>query len=371
MHRYASWGIGFCDLDFRRVSVWDRSSAGTPFLRSVPVGMPRIPDRLLDNVFYLYASKADAHAGERCGGTGFLVRVPSERAPDLVAYIYGVTNWHVACRDGFSVVRLNTLNGDTDVFPFEPHEWTFDPKFDIAVRAIPLLENRHELRLIDVRGFINDQRLEQYRIGLGDDVFMLGRFIDHDGGQTNRPTARFGNISLMPSPIEQPNHKVADSYCIDLHSRTGYSGSPVFVYRTPAGDLELAREKYSEHPINSLGPSFLAFLGIHWGQFPERWRIEGGVTVPEADETGPLVLEGQYVRGVSGMTCVLPASKIVEVLNMPKLKAQREAADQRMELRFIPDAEAATNPDENPDHKENFNRLVSEASKKRPLTDKT
>jgi hypothetical protein len=145
---------------------------------------------------------------------------------------------------------------------------------------------------------------------------------------------------------------MANSYCVDMHSRSGYSGSPVFVYRTPAGDLELtAKNATSAHSLHSLGAAFLGLLGIHWGQFPESWPIEGRRAVAgEAAQRGPLVLEGQSVKGVSGMTCVLPAAHIVEVLNMPVLRNARTQRDQELAeyLRkhggLPPDAESA-NPE--------------------------
>lgn len=371
MLRWPSFG----DLLFERHrEVWARSSAGTRFPRSVPVGMPKIPDMMLDSVFYLYESEEDAKAGIGFGGTGFLVFIPSKVSPEG-GYVYGITNWHVACGDGYSVVRLNTLAGDTDIFPFELHEWTFDPRYDIAVKALPIDVSTHRLSVIDASTFMTPEIQDRCRIGLGDDVFMLGRFVDHDGGQSNRPTARFGNISLMPSPIVQPNGKTADSYCVDLHSRSGYSGSPVFVYRVPGDDLELMANRIMGREVPR-SVSFLALLGIHWGQFPERWRIEdGGVIADEA--SGPLIREGQYVKGLSGMTCVLPAACITEVLNMPSLREPREKTERELAARLRqsgavpPDAESATKPEENPDHREDFTALLGEAAKPKPKGGRT
>jgi hypothetical protein len=74
-------------------------------------------------------------------------------------------------------------------------------------------------------------------------------------------------------------------------------------------------------------------LGIHYAQFPERWYV--GEAPPNTEAEGfkvPFVREGAYVKGLSGMTLVLPAWNIADVLNLPRLKAEREAAD---------DAEAA------------------------------
>ena len=61
---------------------------------------------------------------------------------------------------------------------------------------------------------------------------MVGRFVDHDGGPTNLPAARFGNISIGPSKIRSELGKYVDTICLDTNSRTGFSGSPVYVYRT-------------------------------------------------------------------------------------------------------------------------------------------
>jgi hypothetical protein len=294
--------------------------------------MPRIPPKALDLVFYLYHRVEDAREGRDFGGTGFFVEVPS-RVPSR-RYFYAVTNWHVACEDGASVIRLNTKGGGTDIFEFGPEEWEFDPRFDIAVMPIALNPEVHAYSVIPApEGFVMQENLERAKLGPGDDVFMVGRFVDHDGGAVNRPAARFGNISVMPSPIEQPNGKMADSYCIDLHSRSGYSGSPVFVYRTPGGwDLSSPTlELTADTVVLTEGPKYLALLGIHFAQFPEKWELARPDLIKTESSAVPLIREGAYVKGLSGMTCVLPAWCIYEVLDMPNLKQPREAAEAQLE----------------------------------------
>lgn len=228
--------IGFKDLGFQRIPVPAQSSRGTPFTRWIPFGMPRIPPDVLKCVCYLYATEKEAETGKGFGGTGFVVTFPSRFSDSL--FVYVVTNHHVACSEGASVVRLNTIDGATDIYPFEPDQWHFDPRYDVAVHPINVHKDRHNISVIHNPSFLTKEMLELRKIGAGDDVFMVGRFVDHDGGSTNQPAVRFGNISVMPSPIKQPNGLMADAFCIDLHSRSGYSGSPVFVYRTPGNDLE-------------------------------------------------------------------------------------------------------------------------------------
>lgn len=296
--------------------------------------MPRIPEQILDCVFYPYAEEESARKGTEFGGTGFLVGIPSRHAG--LFFSYAVTNHHVACSGGSSVIRINTVNGEPDIFAFEPHDWHFDPRFDIAVRGIGLSENSHKYALIGPDSFTSQEQVHEKKIGVGDDVFMVGRFVDHDGGPINKPAARFGHISVMPSPIKQPNGQTADSYCIDLHSRSGYSGSPVFVYRTPGYDLEERLPKdLKDAKLLIAGTNYLGLLGIHFAQFPEQWQIGISPTAlkPEASDV-PLVIEGGYVKGLSGMTCVLPAWTIMEVLNSPRLVESRNQIDDEEDIRL-------------------------------------
>ena len=258
----ADLGVSFADLDFARRSIPCISSAGTRYNRSIPVGMPKIERRLLDTVVYLYADRASAEAGKNFGGTGFMAFLPGEMFPESTAYFYAITNWHVAVRDGFSTIRINTTDG-IDVFEFEPHEWHFMPQYDIAVIPMPFNAQRHKAAMIKSDFFVKRELFSEQVLGVGSDVFMLGRFIDHDGGQTNMPAARFGHISVLPAPIMQPNHAMADSFCIDMHSRTGFSGSPVFAYKIPSSEFA---ESAGDDP-------YFGLLGIQWGQFPEQMAI--------------------------------------------------------------------------------------------------
>jgi len=190
--------------------------------------MPKIPTSVLESTFYLYRSREDAERGEPFGGTGAFIGMPTESSD--VSFLYAVTNWHVAVDQGFSVMRFNKRNGGVDVFELDPHEWEFPPNGpDIAV-AMPRASElklsilTHEVFAIPTTLFVPedelvlpDPRLKRLprkpgesprldlEIGPGDDVFMVGRFVDHDGKDTNVPSVRFGNISTLPQAIKQPN----------------------------------------------------------------------------------------------------------------------------------------------------------------------
>jgi hypothetical protein len=297
--------------------------------------MPRISPRLLDTTFYLYRNEEDAAAGHKAGGTGFLVAYwpPADlqllgKSPPRktrVTHVYAVTNWHVACR-GCSIVRLNTVDGRTEIFAFDPSDWKFlKGADDVAAIRIPVDRTKHRFNAIETQRLVKKPPFTSEGIGPGDDVFMVGRFIDHDGGITNQPAVRFGHISMLPAPIYLDElRRERDYYCVDLHSRTGFSGSPVFVYRTIGQDLDGADiaalirklQQGRDLPFWELRPMF-ALLGIHCAQFPEAWELKSKKGKPT----------NEYVMGMSGMTMVAPSWAILETLEHPDLQQERKELD--------------------------------------------
>ena len=299
--------------------------------------MPKIPARTLDIVCYLYPTRADAAAGENFGGTGFLVAIPSEADPTK-SFVYVVSNWHVACR-GCPVVRINRLDGGVDVFDFKCSDWIFDKDVgaDVATVPIALDINIHQFFTVDIEALLSREVADASEIGPGDDVFMIGRFVDHDGGTVNRPAARFGNISINPTPLLMETGKRAEAYCIDLHSRSGYSGSPVFVYRTPGYDLgHMLGADGGPPKLLAAGTNFFALLGIHFGQFPELWEVTSAGKLNHDAAREPLLTDGKFIRGLSGMTCVVPAWIIAALLNLPVFVEQRSQTNRLLAAQTLP-----------------------------------
>ena len=130
---------------------------------------------------------------------------------------------------------------------------------------------------------------------------------------------------------------------IDAHCRTGFSGSPVFVFRTLGSHF---LETQPEGAILKGGGHLIKLLGILWGQFPEMWELKElreGKT-PQA-QSSSLITDGKYVEGMSGMSCVIPSSFIRElVINDPTLRSMRLEREEQYEpylvnLRLAPRAE--------------------------------
>lgn len=341
--------------DFGFDEAWGKilSSSGVPQPVRVWLGMPKIPSTYSKCVFYLYSDQESARAGINEGGTGFLIGVPSKLAGGH--YLFAVTNWHVAVRGGFSVIRMNKLNGETEIIDLGPDQWLFTPHdYDICITPIEADEKVHDISFVPVNLFVDENYIKKFDVGPGDDVFMSGRFIDSDGGQTNTPALRFGNISMMPQLMRQDNNVDRKSYYIDLHSRSGFSGSPVFVYRTIGQDLSVL-----ERPLPANG-NIVGLLGIHWGQAPEEWAIDSRGIVERSRKSQKLftvILKRVlrrftrkqdtstatigYVKGWSGMTCVAPAYEIKKLLEIPQIAARltKLEAEVRQKLRDVPNPE--------------------------------
>lgn len=304
------------DFKFDERLVWATTTRGTRYQKVAWSGMPKIPRELLDATFYLYPDRESAEAGADFGGTGFLLARHFHNDPTQ-SVIYAVTNYHVAIRDGCSVIRLNHKDGSTEILEFGPEDWTFISNGpDIAAVALSDM-SKVISTAISIEMLALPPEIERYEIGPGDNVFMVGRFVDHGGKVKNEPAVRFGHLSMMPLPMKQKgNGAVHKSYCIDMHSRSGYSGSPVFCYRTMTDYLA------ETSLVVDSGRQFIALLGIHWGQFPEEWEL--GTRAKSAKPDVSVEGDERYIVGMSGMTCVAPASDIVALLETGRLQSDFE-----------------------------------------------
>src|SRR6266568_6442901 len=211
---------------YARVRAW--TDSGLEYWYWVPE-MPRIPEAFLDSVAYLYPTKEFAEAGRRAGGSGFVVGVPEpdekghvfQPGPDFRAmgqagwarhFLYVVTAAHVVFGESDSpVVRLNQVTpwlgygredeappptGPTEVLDLPTEAWVRHPSDDVAICPIGPSSLYPNFAFIPESYLLREERLD--RIGPGDETFFVGRFITHEGTQKNTPTARFGNISMMP-----------------------------------------------------------------------------------------------------------------------------------------------------------------------------
>jgi Trypsin-like peptidase domain len=293
--------------------------------------MPWIEPRYLECAAYLYPSITDAENGSRIGGSGFVVGIDVGKhgvnyavRPQVLCI---VTNKHVI-DGGNKVVRINTITGGGDIIPLNGVPWyTHSGGDDLAVCPVKTsFLHKATIYHIPSNSLITKKIIEDYDIGPGDDVFVVGRFVNHEGKQRNLPSARFGNIAQMPwEPIEF-NGFLQESFLVEARSIAGYSGSPVFVFLPPAPvpsnlNPEI-RKRVTEGMLGWPGVSKKRFnlpiplgpwlLGVDYCHIHRDERIWNRRT----KEANP----DWFVRSNTGMMGVVPAWKLAEILEGADLK---------------------------------------------------
>jgi hypothetical protein len=278
--------------------------------------MPRVADEVLDCAIYLYPSENDAEAGKAVGGTGFLASVPSETHQDAW-YVYAITNWHVVDPfDGNSpVVRLNTQGGGFDVVELAPEQWTRHPDWDdIAACFIGLSRDLNRFKCVPTTRFMTDRAIQANDVGVGDETFMVGRFITHEGRQRNWPTLRFGNIAMMNHEPVHFRNRNQEAFLVEARSLSGFSGAPVFVHIPP-----LTVRPRSGGEIDSLEYRWW-LLGIDCGHLP-KWQAV-------VDEGQKPIPQDYQVELNTGMMVVIPAWKIAGLLQDDSFVSERKGFDE-------------------------------------------
>lgn len=354
--------------DFQRQPVERQTPSGHRYIAWRPSGVPRIADEMLQSVFYLYPSRRAAEEGEETGGTGFIVAYSSPKVANAY-FLFAVSNKHVVADAGASVIRLNKTDGGVDPIELEPHEWYFTNKHDLAIVPIRVDLARHRVKAVPFSDLITPDALKSFDIGPGDEVFMIGRFVKHDGKLVNAPSVRFGNLSMMVDYIEHPSLGMQESFAVEMRSMGGYSGSPVYIYPS---------EWNMNRGSHTIGNQRLFLLGVDWGHIVDHSEVRVKIvrTETQAAQSDQKIA---YVAANTGMNGVVPAWRLAEMIKNNPWTSAIEAEEARLVARdaasksgvSLDSAGVATEQigDANPNHLADFTRLVDVAARKRPQDD--
>jgi hypothetical protein len=288
------------------------------------------------NIVFLASSSSGQPAAPI--GSGFFVAYGSSESPEDH---YLVTAAHVV--DAGLVnrslfVRTNTPAGRKDV-QTDPAHWYRSPDTDLAVLPVGAVAgappryllspsapnpNTGSATIVEIDApalrvgmFVADGRIPTDPngppIAEADDIFVPGLFVASPGKTLNQPIVRFGRISLRPrEPIPMmfrlpdelsPSHHDADAYLVETRSWGGESGAPVYV--TYSSD----REPGHLYVTNAMR---WALLGVMQGHFDIPRRLHGG--------PAPLLID---VGVNAGIAIVVPAAKLLELLDHPDLVNRR------------------------------------------------
>jgi len=328
MHR-AAGSIGARTWSWEIVRVLGEDGGLTTEWRRV---LPKIEDRLLDSVVYLYPNEGAAKDGVKIGGSGFLVGVLSRE--QQFVHLYVVTNRHVVEDDAMGrssrVVRLTSREEPTVIRSAPGSEWVLSEEDDLAVWYFGTqVWGGDNYACVPFDSLVQERARGDYFVGA--ECVMLGRFITKDGKQRNLPTARFGNISMLPlEPYVDAKGASSHAFLVETRSQAGYSGSPVFVYRrtghveVPIRPFEAYRQGTRMVPAPLMEMWNFQLLGI------DRSHLANVTTVREQFENGRLSnephpkLPDAGVELGSGMLVVVPAWKLAELINREDVRNVRE-----------------------------------------------
>lgn len=268
----------------------------------------RVPDSALKSVVYLGSgsSSANFHAV----GTGFLI--DHRRIPGSAYYL--VTADHVAkkLKPRFAI-QFNDKDGKSHVQQSQKlFAWWRHPTDKTVDAAVFPWGFKGGFATLPIERFLTDQNLELTRIGIGDEVFIVGLFRKWAGRDHVIPIVRHGHIAMMAGePIPMKNYGNALMHLVEAFSLAGMSGSPVIARQTMTVPLA-SQDAFHASVGMVLGDMYL--LGLVHGIFPTEVAYE----VQDADP-------GQVWH--SGISLVVPSTKILEILNQPKLvEYERRAA---------------------------------------------
>jgi hypothetical protein len=151
-------------------------------------------------------------------------------------------------------------------------------------------------------------RIAKFEIGIGDETFAVGLFTRFHGDSQLSPIVRTGNIAMIPKDkVPLAGFGEADVYLVEGRSIGGLSGSPVFCRNTV--NMPGVTPEKEMRKIGGVGSTH--FLGLMHGH----WDLPVTYTTPNREEAVNM-----------GISIVIPASKILEVLNGPELAEVREKA---------------------------------------------
>jgi hypothetical protein len=267
----------------------------------------RVPDRLVTCVGFISLAGSEP----QYIGTTFIVGVAGKWGN---AYPHAVTAKHVAeWVDGKPfMIGVNFKDGEMGWFGSNMKWWYHPTESDTVDVAVTVFTptSRMDVEYLPETIFATDKRIEQYAIGVGDEINVVGLFTEFFGSRKHIPIVRTGNIAMMPSDKLPVNGGEAEVYLVEGRSIGGLSGSPVFVRHTVTMPVIAADTK---EPQRVSGVSQLHLLGLMRGH----WDLKLGADPAQAEAVN------------MGIAIVIPAQKILEVLYHPELVALREEQDDR------------------------------------------
>ena len=272
----------------------------------------RLADRIL-NTACLLGFKQET---PRYGGSGFVVGVPGANGN---SHLYLVTAKHIAERLECCpiIMGFNHRDGSKALIEADDVHWYTHPTeadaVDAAVTPFPPIEcDSLDIEPIPEHLFASPENVCDGSIAVGDEISAIGVFTRFSYEDRHLPIVRTGNLAMLPNlsmPIR--NFEPMEAYVAEIK---GLSGSPVWV-RQPAQVKAVDEDVQQSSAFRGADMLFLGLLHDGW-EIPEQ--------VMDAHSS-------YYTEGMTeGMSIIVPAHKILEIIHQPELEAMRREGGEKI-----------------------------------------
>jgi hypothetical protein len=309
----------------------------------------RLPDQVLNTCCFISANTQEP----QFGGTAFIVSI---KGAHNNVFLYLVTAKHVAeAVEGCPfVVGLNQKNGKKARLEADGNKWYYHPTEPNAVDAAVTLFAPSHYDLLNIEWvheglFATPNVMQSAGIGIGDEIAVVGLFTRFWGKDQYFPIVRIGNLAMLPReriPVEK--FDPMDAYLAEGRSIGGLSGSPVFVRQT----LNMNVGDGKGNVLQFSGTGQIHFLGLMHGH----WRVGQASLRKEGIEASEAVN--------MGVSIVVPAHKIREILDQPELANMRKQLDEEITRENGPVQDSELKKPEHVLTKQEFESVLKKASRK-------
>lgn len=263
-------------------------------------------------------------------GTAFIVGIQMDMTR---GFAHLVTAKHVAeaIEPGETVIAVNAKDGMPRYVHTGQNHWFYHPteanSVDVAVLPFGSANfSEYDITWIPEQIFASEKRISEWGIGLGDEIIIIGLFTKFFGASHLIPLVRTGNIAMMPKDrVPVRDFGPMEAYLAEGRSIGGLSGSPVFVRSTFNIPGKTQRGEIAQ--VAGLGP--FHFLGLMHGH----WDLP--TSFSEAQQTEAVNM---------GVSIIVPAHKILEVLYHPELVTMRKEHLARENQSNLPTADIVKKP---------------------------
>jgi hypothetical protein len=285
----------------------------------------RVPDQVRNTVLFVRRESDVAYRG-----TAFIVTVPGANDND---FAFTVTARHVAekLQGNNYLVRANKKDGTPVVMYGKPTDlWWYHPTerehVDAAVTLFsPAYTNLAQLDVerIPIGMFADENVIKEHNIGVGDEVFITGLFTEVQETTKNIPIVRTGTVAMIPGEKIPFGDSLIEAYLVESRSIGGLSGSPVFVRETLKTLVYTASGRILDSASQPLEPNQIIEMQgtgrfYFFGSMIGHWDLPKGFTTTQAEAVN------------MGISPVVPAHKIKEIIMQPELTTMMKVVDAEM-----------------------------------------